>query len=76
VVFSHIARGGETQGGLPAPAECKMNPPTKSPDSPLIPLYPICGKPCSPEDVVTDAKGRAVHKECYRTGLIEGKEHL
>ena len=36
----------------------------------------ICGKPCPPADRVTDAQGRAVHKECYRTALIEGRTSL
>jgi hypothetical protein len=36
----------------------------------------ICGKPCPPEGSVTDAQGRAVHKECFRTALIEGRSSL
>jgi hypothetical protein len=34
------------------------------------------GKPCLLEDCVTDAQDRAVHKGCYRTALIEGRESL
>jgi len=40
------------------------------------PRCPICGKPCPPEGSVTDAQGRAVHKECFRTALIEGRASL
>jgi hypothetical protein len=36
----------------------------------------ICGKPCPPEDHVTDAQGRTLHKACYRAGLINGHESL
>jgi hypothetical protein len=39
-------------------------------------ICPICGKPCPLEECVIDAKGRAVHKDCYRTALIEGRESL
>jgi hypothetical protein len=53
-----------------------MNTPPGEPKPPLIPLCAICGKSCSLEECVTDAKGRAVHKECYRAALIEGREHL
>jgi hypothetical protein len=28
------------------------------------------------EDCVTDGKGRAVHKDCYRIAIIEGREVL
>jgi hypothetical protein len=45
----------------------KMNPSTESPR----PLCVICGKPCSLEECITDAKGRTVHKECYRTLLLK-----
>jgi len=30
----------------------------------------ICGKPCPPEDCVTDAQGRTIHKACYRATRI------
>lgn len=36
----------------------------------------ICGKPCPPEDRVTDVEGHSVHKKCYRTAVIEGRERL
>jgi len=39
-------------------------------------ICPHCGKPCPLEDCVTDSEGRAVHKECYRIALIEGRGHL
>jgi hypothetical protein len=39
-------------------------------------ICPLCGKPCGPEDCVTHADGRAVHKSCYRAALIGGQEHL
>jgi hypothetical protein len=44
-----------------------MNPSTESPR----PLCAICGKPCSLEECITDAKGRTAHKECYRTLLLK-----
>ena len=31
---------------------------------------PICGKPCPPEECVTDAQGRIMHKKCYRPSRI------
>jgi hypothetical protein len=40
------------------------------------PVCPLCGKPCHLEDCVTDAEGRAVHKDCYRSALISGREQL
>jgi hypothetical protein len=36
----------------------------------------VCFKPCLPEECVIDATGRAIHKSCYRTALIEGHESL
>jgi hypothetical protein len=42
----------------------------------VIPICPICGKPCPVEDCITDAQGRAVHRECYRTAIIDGRESL
>lgn len=42
----------------------------------ILPICPHCGKPCPLEDCVTDARGRAVHKECYREALIKGQESL
>lgn len=33
----------------------------------------ICHKPCPLEGWVTDAEGQAVHKECYRAAIIEGR---
>jgi hypothetical protein len=53
-----------------------MNPATGSTQPPLVPVCPICDKPCSLEDSVTDAHGRAMHKECYRAALIEGRDLL
>jgi hypothetical protein len=40
------------------------------------PICPLCGKACELNDCVTDAEGRAVHKDCYRTALIRGQEQL
>jgi hypothetical protein len=40
------------------------------------PTCHICGKPCPPEDCVTDSQGRTLHKKCYREALIEGQESL
>ena len=37
---------------------------------------PICGKPCPPDESVKDAHGLFVHKKCYRSALIEGRELL
>jgi hypothetical protein len=31
---------------------------------------PICDKPCPPEESVTDAEGRSMHKKCYRASRI------
>jgi hypothetical protein len=42
----------------------------------VIPIYPICGKPCPVEDCITDAQGRVVHRECYRAAIIDGRESL
>jgi NADH pyrophosphatase NudC (nudix superfamily) len=36
----------------------------------------MCGKPCHPEDRVTDRQGHTFHKVCYREALIKGKESL
>jgi hypothetical protein len=47
--------------------------PTEKDDTPTC---HICGKPCPPEDCVTDSQGRPVHKKCYREALIEGQESL
>lgn len=45
-------------------------------DTHTLPVCPICGKPCPLGDCVTNAKGRTVHRECYRAALIEGRESL
>jgi hypothetical protein len=37
---------------------------------------PICGKPCHPEDRVTDHQGHTFHKGRHREALIKGKESL
>jgi hypothetical protein len=34
------------------------------------PSCPICGKPCPPEDCVTDVQGRSMHKKCNRASRI------
>jgi hypothetical protein len=44
--------------------------------TPNSPICPLCGQPCSLENCVTDAEGRAVHKDCYRSALISGQEQL
>jgi DNA repair exonuclease SbcCD ATPase subunit len=31
---------------------------------------PLCGKPCPPEECVTDVQGRTLHKQCYRAARI------
>jgi hypothetical protein len=41
-----------------------------------LPVRPLCDEPCPLEECVTDAKGRAVHRECYRRAIIEGRESL
>ena len=41
-----------------------------------LPICPLCGKPCSLEDCVTNAEGRAVHKDCYRDALISQQGSL
>lgn len=40
------------------------------------PPCPVCFNPCRLEECVIDARGRAIHKNCYRTALIEGRESL
>lgn len=40
------------------------------------PTCPLCGQPCELNECVTDAEGRAVHKDCYRSALISGQEKL
>jgi hypothetical protein len=35
-----------------------------------LPICPLCGKACTIEDCVTDAEGKAVHRDCYRDALI------
>ena len=42
--------------------------------NPLV--CPLCGIPCVLEDCVTDAKGQAVHKACYRNAIINKLESL
>jgi hypothetical protein len=42
----------------------------------VIPICPIYGKPCPVEDCITDAQGCAVHRECYRPAIIDGRESL
>jgi hypothetical protein len=34
------------------------------------PACPVCGKPCPPEDCVTNPDGRTMHKACYRASRI------
>jgi hypothetical protein len=38
--------------------------------SDCTPSCHICGKPCPPEDYVTDVQGRSMHKKCYRDSRI------
>ncbi len=40
------------------------------------PVCPICGKPCSVGNRVTNAEGCTLHRECYRNALIEGWHSL
>jgi len=52
-----------------------MTAPVKSPVD--YPKCAMCGKPCQPhEDYVVDSQGRTVHKPCYRSALIEGRQSL
>jgi hypothetical protein len=37
---------------------------------------PVCFKPCPIGECVIDARGRSIHKNCYRAALIEGRESL
>jgi hypothetical protein len=41
-----------------------------------LPVCPLCRKPVPIDDCVTDAKGQAVHKDCYRDALIRQQESL
>jgi hypothetical protein len=41
-----------------------------------LPICPLCGEPCPLENCVTDSRGQAVHEECYRAAVIEGREEL
>jgi hypothetical protein len=34
------------------------------------PQCAVCGKPCLPEDCVTNSDGRTMHKPCYRASRI------
>ncbi len=36
-----------------------------NPDTPALPLCPVCKRPVSLETAKTDALGRAIHGECY-----------
>jgi hypothetical protein len=40
------------------------------------PPCPVCFNPCRLEECVTNPRGRAIHKGCYRTAIIEGRESL
>jgi hypothetical protein len=37
---------------------------------PVLPICPVCGKPCPLEDCVVNAKGTAIHKDCYRASRM------
>jgi hypothetical protein len=39
----------------------------------ILPNCTLCGKACRIEELVTDSKDRAMHKECYRAALISGR---
>jgi hypothetical protein len=49
---------------------------TEPPEVAKFPVCAICGKPCSLQDCVTDAAGKAVHKSCYREAIIRGSDSL
>jgi hypothetical protein len=42
----------------------------------ILPTCPLCGKPCPIDDCVTDAQGKAVHRNCYRDALISQQQSL
>jgi hypothetical protein len=64
-----------TDGGIRKQIDAWIEEQKQKLDSGYSPC-PICSKPCPAEDRVTDAQGRSVHKKCYRTALIEGRERL
>jgi hypothetical protein len=45
-------------------------------DKPPLHICALCGKHCPSEGCVTNAEGRAVHKDCYRLAIIEGRDVL
>ncbi len=54
-----------------APEEKKLEELEEKDQTHHDPACAICGQPCKLEECVTDERGRAVHKECYRALLSE-----